>query len=1047
MTVTVNPVDDVLSLTSDSVDVYESDLADGTTPSGDRESDNGSFTIEAYDGLASITVHGQVITAAQLDDLETVTISSIPITTPTTHGTLELTGYTSNPATGGGVVTYTYTLSSNTLGHNVQGNDSVVSESIDISVTDDDGDSSNATIAVTVVDDVPIATGSTVVGYVEEEALDGGNQDSSDVVGINGDGDGNNAVWQGSLSDLFLVGADQPGVYGVNTDTDDLPDDLLSEGVAVKYDVADNMLTAYADEDGNGMFNAGDREVFTLEVDEATGAYTFTLMDQLDHHDVSSADDIEMLLDLDLSGAVVVQDGDGDEARLDGGSLVIKVQDDIPASNTLDETFAAKPIDTNLVIVIDVSGSMGNNVGGRTRLAIAQEAVKNLIDEYDKIGDVKVQVITFAYEGEVQIYNGNVWLEPDEAEIVIDGLSAYGGTNYDAALQEAMGAYGESGKLSSPQTQNVMYFMSDGKPTFPSKTFDDDDPQHGGGNGNTTEREDGIQHDEQAQWEAFLKVEKIDSLAIGVGGGVSTGDLDPIAYNGRKGVVRDAVVVQDENDLSDILLSTVDPDSISGNLVEGYGADETGYVKSITIDGRTYSYGPDGNGGNGSISVSVGTDQSTFDTLSKILTISTSNDGTLAVNMDTGEYVYSSPMTVVTAVYTENIAYQIADFDGDVQSVAGKIIVQPPPIIGTDGDDTLTGGVHSDYIKGRNGNDTISGNDGNDMLIGGDGTDVLLGGEGDDILVFDTADTIDGGAGTDTLFVKAGESVDFTSYVSQLSNLEIIRLDIGAKVLGLSQSDVSGITGGSVLKIIGNETSGVELDGSWTVGSQIVEDGVTFNVYTSGSTTVKVQEGVYLLTIDSNSGSAVQGINSGSEDDWLIGNNGNDILNGGAGDDLLDGGAGNDSLYGGAGDDILLYDAADSIIDGGGDVDILRLDNGDDLDFSGTTLSSKIADIEVIDMDTASGEYGSSGNDYLLDDNEIESLKPEDVIDITDGDNTLYILRGIADIVELEDFTLSASDQNVTLKGETYVMDQYTWVSGGVQATVYIQDGYQYPEV
>ncbi|PWW81336.1 hypothetical protein CR164_09855, partial [Prosthecochloris marina] len=160
VTVTVNPVDDVLSLTSDSIGVYESDLADGTTPSGDRESDNGSFTIEAYDGLASITVHGQLITAEQLADLEAGTISSIPITTPTTYGTLVLTGYTSNPATGGGVVEYTYTLSGNTLDHGVQGNDTV-SENIDISVTDDDGDSSSATITVTIVDDVAVAVADT----------------------------------------------------------------------------------------------------------------------------------------------------------------------------------------------------------------------------------------------------------------------------------------------------------------------------------------------------------------------------------------------------------------------------------------------------------------------------------------------------------------------------------------------------------------------------------------------------------------------------------------------------------------------------------------------------------------------------------------------------------------------------------------------------------------------------------------------------------------------------------------------------------------------
>ena len=694
---------------------------------------------------------------------------------------------------------------------------------------------------------------------------------------------------------------------------------------------------------------------------------------------------------------------------------------------------------------------MNDTVNGKTRLEIAQEAVKDLIDEYDKIGDVKVQIVTFAYEGEAQTSSGDVWHDPDDAKTVVDGLSAYGGTNYDAALQEFMDSYGESGKISSPQTQNVVYFMSDGKPTFPSRTFvedDDDVPYHGGGGGSSTENEDGIQLDEQAQWEAFLKVENIDAFAIGVGSGVSTGDLEPIAYNGREGVNRDAVVVDEEDELFDVLLSTVEPDSISGNLVEGYGADEEGYVKSITIDGRTYTYDPDGDGGDGSILFSGGTDQSTFDTTTNTLTISTENNGKLAVDMDTGEYVYTSPTTVVATAYTETITYQVSDSDGDVQSMTGTITVEPPTM-GTDGVNELTGGSNSDYMMGLGGNDILSGLGGNDVLIGGSGTDSLLGGEGDDVLVFDTADTIDGGAGTDTLFIKAGESVDFTSYVAQLSNLEIIQLDIGARILGLSQSDISGITDtDNELKILGDETSGVELDGSWSVDSQVVEDGVTFNVYTSGSTTVKVQDGVYLLTIDGSSGSTVQGIDSGSEDDWLIGNNGNDTLNGGDGDDLLDGGAGNDSLYGNAGDDILLYDAADSVINGGSGVDILRLDNGDNLNFSGTTLSSKITDIEIIDMDTASGEYGSSGNDYLLDDNEIENLRPEDVIDITDGDNTLYIFRGIADIVDLDgNFTLSSEDQNVTLKGETYVMDRYTGFYSGVEANVYIQDGYQEPSV
>ncbi|HEY0013081.1 MAG TPA: Ig-like domain-containing protein [Allosphingosinicella sp.] len=46
-------------------------------------------------------------------------------------------------------------------------------------------------------------------------------------------------------------------------------------------------------------------------------------------------------------------------------------------------------------------------------------------------------------------------------------------------------------------------------------------------------------------------------------------------------------------------------------------------------------------------------------------------------------------------------------------------------------------------------------------------------------------------------------------------------------------------------------------------------------------------------------------INGGAGDDFIFGDNGNDILNGNAGNDMLDGGNGSDTLRGGAGDDTL----------------------------------------------------------------------------------------------------------------------------------------------
>ena len=62
-------------------------------------------------------------------------------------------------------------------------------------------------------------------------------------------------------------------------------------------------------------------------------------------------------------------------------------------------------------------------------------------------------------------------------------------------------------------------------------------------------------------------------------------------------------------------------------------------------------------------------------------------------------------------------------------------------ILGTDGDDVLTGSPFDDILCGLAGNDRLEGGDGDDVLVGGDGDDFLAGGPGDDCMI--------GGQGTD----------------------------------------------------------------------------------------------------------------------------------------------------------------------------------------------------------------------------------------------------------------------------------------------------------
>ncbi len=86
--------------------------------------------------------------------------------------------------------------------------------------------------------------------------------------------------------------------------------------------------------------------------------------------------------------------------------------------------------------------------------------------------------------------------------------------------------------------------------------------------------------------------------------------------------------------------------------------------------------------------------------------------------------------------------------------------VNPNPIFGTPGNDTLVGTDQGDLIFGFAGVDVLIGGEGNDTLKGGAGGDVLLGGNGNDRLFGGAAgDVLDGGNGNDTLRGGAGGDI------------------------------------------------------------------------------------------------------------------------------------------------------------------------------------------------------------------------------------------------------------------------------------------------
>ena len=142
---------------------------------------------------------------------------------------------------------------------------------------------------------------------VYEDLLAGGNPDTPANPGRP------RRLRPGRLPALVSFGADQPGTITLSPTTSGLPQNLTSIGAPVVYNVTGNLLTAFVDSGGTpGVLERADRQVFTLQItNPATGAYTFTLLDQLDHG-LGTNDNDEALIAIDFSSVLVATDADGD---------------------------------------------------------------------------------------------------------------------------------------------------------------------------------------------------------------------------------------------------------------------------------------------------------------------------------------------------------------------------------------------------------------------------------------------------------------------------------------------------------------------------------------------------------------------------------------------------------------------------------------------------------------------------------------------------------------------------------------------------------------
>ncbi|MBC3270434.1 retention module-containing protein [Pseudomonas sp. SWRI81] len=990
---------DGLNVKGGELTVYEKNLSDGSSPDTPALTQSGSFTVTALDGLQTLTVGGIAVVTNGV-------AAGFPQSAITPLGsTLTITGY--DPATG--VVSYSYTLMDNESHSTANGANSL-SENFEVVATDTDGSTASGQINVNIVDDLPtahpdaasVAEGGTVSGNVLNNDIGGadGPAVTGAVIGVRAGADTSTSAIGGLNSQIngtygyLTLDANGNAVYHSNPDAVNGPGavDVFTYTVrdsdgdesttTLIIDVHDSCLIAISDTDvtvyekaldltqdgqdlapgtvtGSEPGNSGETASGTLvgSVSGGSGAITYTLVGS------ATGSYGQLLLNADGTYTYTLTSAPKTAPNANDGpntlsesftykatdslgnsttsTLVVNIVDDVPKAVASDRSVAAVEIDSNLLIVLDISGSMADPSGvpGLSRLALAKQAISALLDKYDDLGDVKVQLVTFSSDATDRTA---VWVDVATAKTILAGLNAGGGTNYDAAVAVMQSAFNTSGKLTG--AQNVGYFFSDGKPN-----------------------EGEINAAEEAALKNFLDANNIKNYAIGLGSGVSNAYLDPLAYDGISHTNTNAVVVTDLNQLNSVLSGTVQGAPVTGSLLgEGgsFGADG-GFIKSIVVDGTTYTYDPKSLSGQGSLTASGGANHGTFNTANNTVSIATNNSGTLVINLDTGEYSYISQKTTAVVI-TENIGFTVSDNDGDLASstLTVKVIPNAPPVAMDDHviTNVLSGNI---VVPGELllANDTDPNGDPLNATptsfntgwvskaadFTGTGTINFTGTNANNSAnqtLANVRNAFSANAATMTAvlvvsgylgMVSNSNANDEDRITVHLRQGETLNLDhnLGAGQISLEYS----LNGGAYLPLTDGQTLTASADGIYQIHITNISNGgggnanaaenyqltMTLN-YTGAHDVAPDFNGSYTAS-DNHGGSDTANVGISYQDghtltgtagdDILMAGAGNNVINAGDGNDVLTAGSGNNEMHGGAGNDLLYSGAGNDLLDGG----------------------------------------------------------------------------------------------------------------------------------
>ncbi|MFQ2188946.1 retention module-containing protein, partial [Aeromonas jandaei] len=675
LVITITPVDEGVNLQGLAVEggevqVSDANLADGSAPDAAKLTQSGTFTFNAPDGVQLLSVGG-------LQLISNGAVVTLPQSVDTPLGnTLQITAITYDPVTGNGTVTYSYTLLDNEA-HQQPANDTQLGENLVVTLTDDDGDTTSATLDITVLDDVP----SQSVGVAEEADLGnlsvnldetvgkGDTYNSSDVDDGYVSDDVSGALAQattaiaGGLLSLFTSSGSY-GADGAGSTTGSFSFvGVGSEGVETNLSATDGgaiTLNAVSATELQGVDGDGD-VVFSIKIVTVDGVAQLqtTQFEALSHGNTGLFDEsLSLLLSgqntLGLQYSVTRVDGDGDSVTdsatislVDGERSVFNFDDDGPrAELAVEAPSLGATVDESLV---SLGGVGSDGVASATLSAANVQAQFNPAFGADGAGSIGYSLALTGTNVASGLY-------------AVDPAAANG--------QGAAIVLNQVGNVITGSAGGVDYFTLTINPTTGEVTLALlDNVWHG----NTTNAD--------------------DSVALSVGKGVLTlvqtvtdadGDRASASASvdlGANGVfrfeddgpkasdVQAALVLDDEGLVGGINGGSGDVaganTSVTGNLVYQAGADG---LKSLELSGPTAL---------GSESVT-----STWDAQSGTLSISSTRGLLMTVTItdpSTGAYSVKLLQPLMhTGTDTEdnltlNVGYKVTDGDGD--SASGVLAV------------------------------------------------------------------------------------------------------------------------------------------------------------------------------------------------------------------------------------------------------------------------------------------------------------------------------------------------------------------------------------